>query len=422
MHIVFVHQNMPAQYVHIANHFAQQRGSKVSYFTKNKQEPLPNVRKVKYELSRQAKREGHPYILGMDSHILYGQAVARTMMEYVKTTGKPDVICVHPGWGEGLFLRDVLPDTPILSYGEFYYNGRGSDIDFKNGDQTDIDAICGARVRNSHLTLSLEAADWAVSPTEWQFRQHPDFVRRKASIIHDGIRSNICVPDDDATIILPNGRVLSRDDEIVTYIARNLEPYRGFDVFMEAAEQIHKRRPNAHILCVGGDEVSYGAAPRNAPNWRSLMLAKAKGVDPERIYFTGRVPYSYYLKAVQVSRVHVYLTYPFVLSWSFLETMSCGGVIVGSRTPPVEEVLVEGENGIYTDFFNKDEIVEKVCMLLEDEEQRRHLSQGARRTILERYDLDTVCLPNQIDLVERVAARNFPEPGDYTGQMNGAET
>lgn len=407
MRILFVHQNMPAQYAHLAAHYARDPANEVVYLTRRKGIEMQGVRKIRYDLNRAAKTDGHHYIKFLDEQLLYGQAVVREAQTLKNQGFRPDVICAHSGWGEALFLKDVFPDVPLLIYAEYYYRGRGSDVGFGTRSEPDLDQICRSRARNAHLLLSLEAADWAVTPTLWQWQQQPAAYRPRTSVIHDGIRTQVCTPDPTARLPLPNGMVLSRDDEVVTYIARNLEPYRGFDRFMEALPVLLQRRPNAHVVLVGGDETSYGGMPGDARNWRERMLSKVR-VDPRRVHFLGRVPYDLYLQVLRVSRVHTYLTYPFVLSWSMLESLSAGCCMVASATPPVLEALKDGETGALVDYFDQKALVDRICALLDDPETRARYSAAARDFAIRNYDLETVCLPKQIALIERVAARDLP--------------
>ena len=407
MRILFVHQNMPAQYAHLAFHYGRDPSNEVVFLTRRKGVEIPGVRKIRYDLNREPRTDSHQYVKFLDEQLLYGQAVAREALALKNNGFRPDIICAHSGWGEALFLKDVFPDVPLLIYAEYYYRGRGSDVGFDAAKEPELDLICRSRTRNTHLLLSLEAADWAVTPTRWQWQQQPEAYRARTSVIHDGIRTQVCTPDPGARLPLPNGTILSRADEVVTYISRNLEPYRGFDRFMRALPALLKRRPEAHVVLVGGDEVSYGGLPADARNWREKMLAEVR-VDPRRVHFVGRVPYDYYLQVIRVSRVHTYLTYPFVLSWSMLESMSVGCCLVASATPPVQEALTDGETGALVDYFDGDALVDRICELLEDPERRARYGAAARDFAIRNYDLDTVCLPQQIALIERVARGDRP--------------
>lgn len=412
MKILFIHQNMPAQYAHLAAHFGRDPNSEVVFITKRDTVQIKGVRKLQYKLAREPRKDSHLYVQSLDEQLLYGQAVARTVVEMKRSGFVPDVVCVHPGWGEGLFLKDLLPDTPLLVYSEFYYRAHGSDMDFNGDREIELDRQFRTRMRNTHLLHALESADWALSPTIWQWQQHPEAFRSKISVIHDGVRTSVCKPNPDAQLALPNGKVLSRNDEVITFVARNLEPYRGFDKFAAALPELLRRRPNAHVVMIGGDEVSYGSMPPDARNWRERALRDLK-IDTDRVHFMGRVPYAMYLNLIQVSRVHVYLTYPFVLSWSMLESMAAGCALVASSTAPVREVLTDRETGLMVDFFDRDQLVGAVCELLEDDALRERLRRNARAFVIEKFDLETVCLPRQIALIETLARGEKPEPSHH---------
>lgn len=398
MKLLFVHQNMPGQFVHLAQYMASSRDNKVVFVGKA-QHSIKNVTSIVYAPSRQPSRDTHPYLKVFEGQVLHGQAVARAALDLRRRGFVPDVICAHPGWGEALFLKDVFPESKLLIYCEFFYRSQGSDFGFDPQQEVTIDLAAHLRCKNAGLLTSLELADWGVSPTEWQHRQHPAEFRSKISIIHDGVNTDLCRPDESATLTLPNGSVLSRRDEVITYVARDLEPYRGFPTFMRAAEEICRRRPKAEILVVGGDGVSYGMRPADAPSWREKLLAEVR-LDPQRVHFLGKVPYEAFLRIVQVSRAHIYLTYPFVLSWSVLEAMACGAIVIGSNTQPVVEVIDDGRNGLLVDFFDPKAVADRVDEALDHPQMMESIRAAARQTVVERFDLKSVCLPMQLQLIE----------------------
>ena len=234
----------------------------------------------------------------------------------------------------------------MLLYCEFFYRARGGDMGFDPEFPPNAEKILRLRVMNAPLLMSLDASDWGMAPTRWQQKQFPAPYAERMSVIHDGIDTDLVTPGSEP-----------RDQELITYVARNLEPYRGFHVFMRAIPEIQKRRPNARIVIVGGDEVSYSPRLPAGETYRQRLLREIDGkADLSRVHFTGRIPYAEYLELLRRSSVHVYLTYPFVLSWSLLEAMSAGCLVVASRTPPVEEVIRDGENGLLVDFFSTEQI------------------------------------------------------------------
>jgi glycosyltransferase involved in cell wall biosynthesis len=255
------------------------------------------------------------------------------------------------------------------------------------------------------MALSLLASERGMVPTQWQRSVHPPDLLDRIEVIHDGIDTDSARPDPDATFTLPGGKQARLGDEILTYVARNMEPYRGFHIFMRALPEILAKRPNAQVLIIGAESVSYGAAPKNFKTWREAMMAEVGDrLDKSRVHFLGQVPKPIFLKALQVSACHIYLTYPFVLSWSMLESMACGCVLVASNTAPVREVVEDGRNGLLVDFFDTRALAERVAEVLAEPARFKAMREAARHTAVERYDLPTVCLPQQLKLIEQVMA------------------
>jgi len=409
MKVLFIHQGIPGQFGRLARHLASDPNNQVWFVTKPQTKPIqiPGVRKIEYRPDRSPGKGTHHYIVGLQNGVRHGQAVARVAFELKKKGFRPDIVYAHPGWGESLYLKDVYPDVPLLNYFEFYYRGFGADTYFNPQEPIKFDDLLRIRTKNAINLLSLESCDWGISPTDWQWRQHPPQFRNKISVIHDGIDTTVAKPDPTARLTLASGVTLDPSDEVVTYVARNLEPYRGFPSFMRAAAKICARRPNCHILIVGGDGVSYGRRPRAGTTYRQMMLAEVD-IDPTRVHFLGKLPYGQYLKVLQVSSAHVYLTVPFVVSWSMLEAMSVGCPVIGSNTPPVAEVIEDGKNGLLADFFSPEEIAERVDEALDHEDRMAALRERARNTILERYDLAN-CLPRQLKVMEDLIAGRRPE-------------
>lgn len=312
MNILFVHQNMPGQYRHLVPYLAQDSRNRVVFVTKRDGVDLPGVRRVTYQLTRAAQTTTHHYVRLFENCVLYGQAVLRACISLASEGFEPDVMVAHPGWGEPLFLKDKFPRAKLLNYCKFFYHGRGADVGFDPEVGVDLDAICETRIRNAHLLLSLEACDRGVSPTEWQRGLHPAGFRDKISVIFDGVDTATVRPNRRASFTLPNGRVLTVEDEVVTYVARDLEPHRGFRSFMRALPELLRRRPDAQVLVVGGDGISYGLRAPGGRTWRETMLDQVKGIDLARVHFLGKIPYPRYLALLRVSSLHIYLTVPFV--------------------------------------------------------------------------------------------------------------
>ena len=381
---------MPGQYRHLAPALVQ-AGHEVLFITQRKDVNIPGVRRIDYTPARTAAESTHHYVRLYENSVIVGQQVARLLIDLERQKQVPDVIVSHPGWGETLFAKDIFPHVPLLHYCEFFYSGRGADVGFAREEPVTIDAICRARARNAHLLLSLEACDAGISPTQWQKSRHPAPLSDKIEVIFDGIDTNVVKPDAKARFRLADGRELTREDEVLTYVARNLEPYRGFPSFMRALPKILAARPDAQVVICGGDEVSYGRPAPDGKTWREVMLEEVQGIDLSRVHFTGKLPYAQYLSLLQVSSLHTYLTVPFVLSWSCMEAMGAGCLMLGSATPPVQEVIEDGVNGRLCDFNNPDDIADKAVAMLADRGKLDHLRAAARQTVLDRYEMQA-CL------------------------------
>ncbi len=400
MRILFVHQNFPGQYKHLAPALADDPGNEVvaigDQANLHRAQGLhPRLRLLAYPSPQGAGAEIHHYLRSTESSVRRGQAVARAALELKNQGFTPDIICAHPGWGESLFLKDVFPAAKLVLYLEFYYRAQGSDMHFDPEFPSSFDDNCRIRLRNTTQLLSLESADAAMSPTHWQRAQYPAMVQDRISVIHDGVNTDIVCPANVAGFQLPHGGgTLNSGDEVITYVARNLEPYRGIHQFLRALPDILTARPRAQVLIVGGDEVSYGRAAPKGETYRSFYMKELAGrVDASRIHFLGKLPYHHYLQVLRLSSAHVYLTYPFVLSWSMLEAMSCGCLLIGSSTPPVKEVLQHQRNGLLVDFHAPKSLAQTVIHALAHPRETAPLRQQARLDVQTHFDLNRVCLP-----------------------------
>ena len=387
MKLLFIHQNFPGQFRHIAAYYAQQPDHQVVAICQGHAPKLAGVSCLVYQPSRKATPGVHPYLASTETYVLNGQAVAKTLLGLRQQGFVPDVIFAHDGWGEALYVKDVYPKTPLVGFFEFFYRAIGADMGFDPEYPSSLDDVLRLRTRNAIHLLSLDAADAGIVPTAWQRSVFPAEHLAKLRLIHEGVDTRLAVADSEARFTLPGGRLVSCRDEVVTYVARNLEPYRGFHIFMRAVAEICRRRPQAQVLIVGGDEVSYGSRLPHGQTYREKLLAEVE-IDPSRVHFLGRLPYQRYLKVLQVSSAHIYLTVPFVLSWSMLEAMSAGCLLIASDTAPVREVIRHGENGLLVDFFSPPAIADAVDEALNEPFAMQSLCQQAQQTIRQRYTLE----------------------------------
>ncbi len=407
MKILFVHQNFPGQFLHLAPELAKRghdcfalgdaannRGSSIPFAKYSYTAPAVDAA---------ATRLGRNYTLMSDR----GVVAARSALKLREGGYVPDVIFGHSGWGETLFLREVWPDAKQIVYAEFYYKGEGADVGFDpEFSKPSFDQKLIAVGRANYLAQSLVNADAGLAPTEWQASTFPPPLRKMIKVIHDGVDTANLVPNPVASFTLPDGHEVHAGDEVLTFVNRNLEPYRGYHIFMRALPAILQARPNAQVVIVGGDEVSYGSAPKGQKGWKEIFLAEVRDqLDLSRVHFVGKVPYANFISLMQVSRAHAYLTYPFVLSWSMIEAMSMGCHIVGSATAPVMEALQNGKTGTLVDFFDVPGWSAALIDALANPAKYQPLREAARKVAVERYDLRTVCLPRMVEFVESFAPR-----------------
>jgi len=388
MQVLFLHPNFPAQFRNLAVAIGSDPTNQVIFGTKNETVTFGNINKVIYQENGTVNPKTHRYVQILESAVWQGQAVYR-MAAALKNQGfNPDIVLAHSGWGPGMFIKDIFPDTKYLCYFEWFYNAYGTDADFDPEDPLNEDTAAKMRVNNTPLLLDLCSCDRGICPTNWQHQQFPKEFQPKIQVLHDGIDTAYFKPNPNAQLILPRINLdLSSVSEIITYVARGMEPYRGFPQFMKAVSLIQQRRPNCHVVVVGEDRVAYGKELPNEKTYKQLML-ETLSLDLTRLHFTGLLPYGEYLKVLQASSVHIYLTYPFVLSWSMLEAMSTGCLVIASATPPVLEVITDGENGLLVDFFSPQQIAERVDEVFADKEKMPEIRYQARKTILKNYDLN----------------------------------
>jgi glycosyltransferase involved in cell wall biosynthesis len=405
MNVLFLHQNFPGQFLHVAQALKSRAGVRALAVTdaaNARPDLLPTVR---YRFD--PRSAGKPHRLGASYNMraARGEAAARAMLGLRGQGFVPDLVIGHSGWGETLFVRDVFPQAKLIVYAEYLYSGAGADIGFDpEFSETDPMQSLRVRSRNAALLCALLDADFGVAPTQWQGSRFPRELQKKIAILHEGIDTERVAPNPGAHFEWKEPRLsLTRDDEVITFVNRNLEPYRGYHIFMRALPDILTARPRAHAVIVGGDEVSYGCPPAAGGSWKEVFEKEVQHRLPlDRVHFLGKIPHPDLIALLQVTSAHIYLTYPFVLSWSMLEAMSAGALVVASRTAPVQEVIKDGENGTLVDFFDVNGLAEAAIGALERRAEYDHLRSTARRTIEERFDLRRIWLPKWMSFIDSV--------------------
>jgi glycosyltransferase involved in cell wall biosynthesis len=402
MNILFVHQNFPGQFKYLAPELAK-TGFKVTalVLTKGQITYWNGVKVVPYALQRENGKDVHPWAVDFESKVIRGEACLLAAQALRAEGYRPEVIVAHPGWGESLFLKQVWPEAKLKLYCEFFYHTRGADVGF-DPEFSSLEPGDSARValKNANMLLQFQSADAGLSPTHWQASTFPQHIKKHITVIHDGIDTQALRPDPSARYVLDNNETLTSGDEVITFVSRALEPYRGFHIFMRSLPKILAARPSAIIVIVGNEGISYGAPPPDGISWKTRFGGELKAhlstQQLERVHFVGTIEYARLITLLHVSRVHVYLTYPFVLSWSLLEAMAVGCAIVASDTQPLHEAIANNKTGKLFDFFSPSMLADSVLELLNDSNLRDTLGEAARDFVISNYDLRRVCLPKQI--------------------------
>lgn len=406
MNILFVHQNFPGQFPHLARALAG-RGHRVLALTaEGNRRPSP-VPVAFYRAPAPVSVD--PPLTRLYAEVsergLRAARAARVLRD--RDGYRPDLIVGHPGWGETLYLKEVWPEARLLVYAELMYRSTGSDVDFDPEFQRDaFTRRISATARGAHLIQTLVQADAAISPTAFQASTFPAGLRDKISVCHDGIDTDAIRPDPGASFAVPGSDVtLHAGEEVLTFVSRSLEPYRGYHSFMRALPAVLTARPRARVVIVGAEGQSYGPPPPSG-SWKRIFLDEVRDrIDLSRVHFTGRIARPALTALLQASRVHCYLSYPFVLSWSLLEAMAAGAMVVGSDTAPLREVIRDGENGRLVNFFDIAGLAAALSAALADPQRFQPCRTQARADMVAHYDLNRVCLPRLLEIIERETAR-----------------
>nr|WP_294914517.1 glycosyltransferase family 4 protein [uncultured Neokomagataea sp.] len=392
MRYLFVHQNFPGQFSHFARHLSAQGGHEIVFLSEANAGDIPGVRRVIYRTEREPAEATHPYLHEFERGLLRAEAVARSARTLKSLGYVPDIIIGHHGWGELLNLVDVFPETPILGYLEFFYHSDRNDVGFDPEFPSSADLPSLVRIKNS---INLQALNLPNSvgqtPTVFQKQTYPEWAQSKMALLHEGVDLEACKRDGRLRNrhLTIGGVHIAPKESVVTYVARNLEPYRGFHVFMRALPHIQAQCPDARIILIGGDGVSYGNPPPHGGNWRGHMLAELSGqINLDKVHFVGHVPHDDFRTLIQRSDAHVYLTYPFVASWSLREAMAASCPIIGSDTAPVREFIEDGVTGRLVPCLEPEQIAGAVVEVLEDRTLARRLGTAARRYAEKELSMD----------------------------------
>jgi len=388
MKVLFVHNNFPAQFRNVVEALREMGGFELAAIGAESAEAVEGVAVYRYFLQPFDVSATHPFARRFDAECRRAEQVLMAASALACSGFVPDVILAHCGWGETLPLRPIFPRAKIIVYAEFFYRGEGQDVHFdREGPRLGVDGLAALQCKNASTLLALTDADGALSPTEWQRSTFPREFQDKIGVAHEGVDVERFKPDPTAHFDLPGGRTVTKSDEVLTFASRNLEPVRGYHVFMRALPEIMRARPSAQVVIAGGDGNSYSHAPPAGRSWKTHVLdAVVSDLDLSRVHFVGHLAPDAYLSLLQVSSAHVYLTYPFVLSWSLLEAMATECQIVASDTAPVREVIEHRRNGVLVPFHDASALAATVADALARRGGPTDNRRAARDTILERFD------------------------------------
>lgn len=388
MKFLFIHQNFPAQYQHLILHLLQRR-HEIVFISEANENAIPGVRRVLYRLDAEPPERAHPAAVDLDRAMRRAAAVATAATNLRKLGYVPDIVIGHHGWGELLDIPDVFPDVPLLGYFEFYYWAAGLDVEFD--PEFPLDPAQRPRIRAmnavNHLAFALGQA--GQTPTEWQHSLYPDWMRPGITLLPEGAQLDLCKPDPEwrKQPMTIGAFTITPGDTLVTYVARNLEPYRGAHTMIRALPALMQARPDLKVVMIGGDDVSYGARCPSG-SWRQHFLKEIAGrYDPARLLMPGQVGYATYLRLLQRSDAHVYLTYPFVASWSLREALATGCAVIGADVASVREFITHGRNGQLTPCLDPAKLADTVLEVLENRKLSEKLRTGARRYAEKHLDM-----------------------------------
>jgi glycosyltransferase involved in cell wall biosynthesis len=421
--ILFVHQNFPGQFPHIADTLVA-RGDQVAAIGGNTAKERPGVRLVRWVNQRGTTQGIFDPATRAEADLIRARAAAAAAVELRKQGFVPDIIIGHPGWGETLHMKDIFPEARLILFGEFYYRQFGGDVNFDREFETpSLEGAMRTNGKNATQSLAYVMADQIVSPTRFQASTFPEIFQSKMRVLHEGIDLSRARARPDVKLALPDGRVLDRSVPIITFINRNFERLRGFHIFMRALPAFLDAVPEAQVIAIGADGTGYGADRKDGKTWRQAMFDELGArLERQRVHFVGRVEHERMIDILSIGAAHVYYTYPFTLSWSLVEAMACECLIIGSDTAPVRDAVVDGENGVLLDFFDVDALSQAMIDAVCHPDRYAAMRKRARETAIADFDRETRGVPGWLAMIDELLAMGPLDIGpraELLGQVSG---
>ena len=403
--VLFVHNGRPGRFAPLARAL-KNRGWNGALINRADGLPLDGFSTIQWKFRAPSPKSAFVLVRPAEDNLRVGRAAAEAARQLRSDGFSPDIIIGHPGWGEMLFLDEIFPTVPQIQIGELYYRTLNSDVDFDPEFAATFDMKVLARAKNLGLAASYLNATRIVCPTRFQADTLPEVLQPRISIIHEGIDTSVARRRSEVVLRVTKRVALDGSVPVITFINRHFEPMRGFHVFMRALPRLLRELPTAHVLLIGSDARSgYGPAAGGGRTWKEVMLDEiGDRIDPARVHFVGVLAYDKLIDVLSASTAHVYMTYPFVLSWSLLDAMACECVVIGSDTAPVREVVDHRQNGLLVDFFNPTALADAVIDVCRRPAEYAGLRVAARKSVIDRFDRATVCEPAWLRLIDEVIA------------------
>jgi glycosyltransferase involved in cell wall biosynthesis len=405
MNVLFVHQNFPAQFGPFAFRLAAAPGWACTFVSQKQEGVVRGVRCLKYQLRGGATEQTHYCGRTFENAVWHAHAVHDRLAAAPDV--RPDLIVGHSGFGSTLFLRELYPGVPIVNLFEYFYRTKDSDLDFRpDFPSKPLDKL-RARARNAMILCDLDNCDRGYCPTDWQRSRFPAEYQPKLTTVFDGVDTTVWRPQPG----LPRrvgGKDVPAGVKVVTYATRGMESMRGFDIFMRAAQRVADRRSDVLFVVVGQDRVCYGGDEKHTggKSFKEWVVSQGR-FDLSRFVFTGLLPEAELAKLFCITDLHVYLTVPFVLSWSLFNALACGAPVLCSDTAPVRELVADGVTGLLRPFFDVDGFADAIGRACDDPAAVRSFGEAGATLVRETYSLEQ-CLPRFVGLLESAAGSRSP--------------